>query len=125
MFRVHGPNLLGYLRRHAGDDAAADLMQDVFVRAAGSRQRNSLVNPGGFLRRVAKNLLIDRARKRKRDNVVLLPLQEEWDAMSAPEQEHGLHVTDALKEYEQAIRSEEHTSSLQSLMRISTAVFCL
>src|SRR3546814_19890128 len=68
---------------------SADLMQDVFVRAAGSRQRNSLVNPGGFLRRVAKNLLIDRARKRKRDNVVLLPLQEEWDAMSAPEQEHG------------------------------------
>src|SRR3546814_8400479 len=98
MFRVHGPNLLGYLRRHAGDDAAADLMQDVFVRAAGSRQRNSLVNPGGFLRRVAKNLLIDRARKRKRDNVVLLPLQE---------------------------RSEEHTSELQSLMRISYAVFCL
>src|SRR3546814_17284114 len=65
MFRVHGPNLLGYLRRHAGDDAAADLMQDVFVRAAGSRQRNSLVNPGGFLRRVAKNLLIARSDKRR------------------------------------------------------------
>ncbi|WP_454890259.1 RNA polymerase sigma factor [Sphingopyxis chilensis] len=117
MFRVHGPNLLGYLRRHAGDDAAADLMQDVFVRAAGSRQRNSLVNPGGFLRRVAKNLLIDRARKRKRDNVVLLPLQEEWDAMSAPEQEHGLHVTDALKEYEQAIRTMPEKTRRVFLMR--------
>src|SRR3546814_3604182 len=94
-------------------------MQDVFVRAAGSRQRNSLVNPGGFLRRVAKNLLIDRARKRKRDNVVLLPLQEEWDAMSAPEQEHGLHVTDALKEYEQAIRTmPEKTRRVFQMRRV-------
>src|SRR3546814_16853803 len=89
MFRVHGPNLLGYLRRHAGDDAAADLMQAVFVRAAGSRQRNSLVNPGGFLRRVAKNLLLDRPRKRKRDHAVLLPLQADRDAMSPPAQEPG------------------------------------
>src|SRR3546814_10551569 len=92
-------------------------MQDVFVRAAGSRQRNSLVNPGGFLRRVAKNLLIDRARKRKRDNVVLLPLQEEWDAMTAPEQEHGLHVNDALIEYAQVIRTMPEKTTSDFLMR--------
>src|SRR3546814_4860801 len=73
MFRVHGPNLLGYLRRHAGDDAAADLMQDVFVRAAGSRQRNSLVNPGGFLRRVAKNLLIDRTEEHTYELPAIMP----------------------------------------------------
>src|SRR3546814_9728083 len=30
-----------------------------------------------------------------------------------------------LEEYERSIRSEEHTSELQSLMRISYAVFCL
>src|SRR3546814_10156485 len=30
-----------------------------------------------------------------------------------------------LLRYEQALRSEEHTSELQSLMRISYAVFCL
>src|SRR3546814_10320605 len=31
----------------------------------------------------------------------------------------------ALLEFDQAARSEEHTSELQSLMRISYAVFCL
>src|SRR3546814_10254449 len=30
-----------------------------------------------------------------------------------------------LKHYREAVRSEEHTSELQSLMRISYAVFCL
>src|SRR3546814_8859288 len=36
------------------------------------------------------------------------------------------HVVDAdLKSYFDTIRSEEHTSELQSLMRISYAVFCL
>src|SRR3546814_7926743 len=32
---------------------------------------------------------------------------------------------DVLRRYRKAIRSEEHTSELQSLMRISYAVFCL
>src|SRR3546814_521735 len=45
------------------------------------------------------------------------PPQEEWDAMSAPEQEHGLHVTDALKEYEQAIRTMPEKTRRVFLMR--------
>lgn len=105
MFRAQGPSLLRYLRRHAGEDAAADLMQDVFVRAAGSGQRNRLVNPGGFLCRIAQNLLKDRARKRKRDNVVLFPLHEERDAASAPEQEHELEANDLLRTYEKAVEA--------------------
>src|SRR3546814_17224469 len=37
--------------------------------------------------------------------------------MSAPEQEHGLHVTDALKEYEQAIRTMPEKPRRVFLMR--------
>src|SRR3546814_1916254 len=33
--------------------------------------------------------------------------------------------TDLLRRYQKEMRSEEHTSELQSLMRISYAVFCL
>src|SRR3546814_5232436 len=36
---------------------------------------------------------------------------------------HG--ITRALIDYDETLRSEEHTSELQSLMRISYAVFCL
>lgn len=54
----------------------------------GPSEGGASLNPGGFLRRAAQNLLIDRARERKRDNVVLLPLEEERDTASAPEQEH-------------------------------------
>lgn len=115
-FRAHSSELLRYLRRHAGDDAA-DIMQDVFARAAGSPQRNKILNPGGFLRRVAQNLLIDRARKRKRDNVVLFPLQEERDAISPPEQEHRLQARDLLRAYEQAVEAMPEKTRRVFLMR--------
>lgn len=117
IYRAHGPGLLSYLRRHAGNDAASDLMQDVFVRLAGSPRRHGLANPGGFLRRIAQNLLIDRARKHKRDNVVLFPLQEEHDAASAPEQEHGLAATDLLRTYEQAVEAMPEKTRRVFLLR--------
>src|SRR3546814_6115776 len=37
----------------------------------------------------------------------------------------GVHDRAALAQYFDILRSEEHTSELQSLMRISYAVFCL
>src|SRR3546814_2346776 len=46
------------------------------------------------------------------------------DAIRWMTDQRGLPFIDAVKELAQA-RSEEHTSELQSLMRISYAVFCL
>ena len=117
MYRAHGPGLLSYLRRYAGNDAASDLLHDVFVRLAGSPRRHGLANPGGFLRRIAQNLLIDRARKHKRDNVVLFPLQEEHDAASAPEQEHALAAKDLLRTYEQAVEAMPEKTRRVFLLR--------
>lgn len=117
IYRAHGPGLLSYLRRYAGNDAASDLMHDVFVRLAGSPRRDGLANPGGFLRRIAQNLLIDRARKHKRDNVVLFPLQEEHDAASAPEQENGLAANDLLRTYERAVEAMPEKTRRVFLLR--------
>ena len=117
IYRAHGPGLLSYLRRYAGNDAAADLMHDVFVRLAGSPRRHGLANPGGFLRRIAQNLLIDRARKHKRDNVVLFPLQEDHDAVSAPEQENRLAAKDLLRTYEQAVEAMPEKTRRVFLLR--------
>src|SRR3546814_10119482 len=44
---------------------------------------------------------------------------------AAPRREQGIEVDRIGDRAELAVRSEEHTSELQSLMRISYAVFCL
>src|SRR3546814_6571921 len=44
---------------------------------------------------------------------------------SASARKHGLTAGQSPDAVQQQIRSEEHTSELQSLMRISYAVFCL
>src|SRR3546814_4697844 len=51
---------------------------------------------------------------------------EEADAVVACHEQVGIHVgIDVAPRAARAARSEEHTSELQSLMRISYAVFCL
>ncbi|WP_369801432.1 RNA polymerase sigma factor [Novosphingobium sp. Fuku2-ISO-50] len=102
-FRNEGPSLLRYLGRRAGYDAAPDMLQEVFVRAAGSAQVGRLNNPAAFLRRVARNLLIDRSRRRGADDVIVFPLDEEQHAASLPEQEHHLEARDLMRLYEGAV----------------------
>src|SRR3546814_966111 len=48
-----------------------------------------------------------------------------WVALRANDTPTAKHVSENLGQVEQVERSEEHTSELQSLMRISYAVFCL
>nr|WP_082703716.1 sigma-70 family RNA polymerase sigma factor [Novosphingobium sp. Fuku2-ISO-50] len=95
--------MLRYLGRRAGYDAAPDMLQEVFVRAAGSAQVGRLNNPAAFLRRVARNLLIDRSRRRGADDVIVFPLDEEQHAASLPEQEHHLEARDLMRLYEGAV----------------------
>lgn len=102
-FRTERDRLVRYLGRRAGRDQAQDLAQEVFARAAGSSQAAQLANPAGFLRRIARNLLIDRSRQSKRTNVLLFPLDEERDLAAAPQQEWGLAAGDLLKLYERAV----------------------
>src|SRR3546814_8613064 len=78
-------------------------MQEVFLRAAGSEQRHRLANPAAFLQRIARNLLINRAVSSRRNKVVLLPLHEEDDLASPPEQELAMEAADLLRLYERAV----------------------
>ena len=78
-------------------------MQEVFARAAGSEQRHQLVNPGGVLRRIAQNLLIDRARRQKAAPAVFFPLREESDMVVPAAQEWNLEAADLLRLYEAAV----------------------
>jgi len=103
VYRTHRSSLFHFLRRKAGPEEAPDLVQEVFARAAGSKQRHHLVNPGGFLRRIAQNLLIDRARRRKSAPIALFSLREESDAVTPATQEWNLEAADLLELYEKAV----------------------
>lgn len=102
VFRAHRLPLFHFLRRKAGPDEAPDLVQEVFARAAGSEQRHQLINPGGFLRRIAQNLLIDRARRRQRAPLHF-PLREDSDGATPAAQEWNIEAADLLRLYESAV----------------------
>lgn len=93
IYRRERAGLLRYLARQAGADAAPDLLHEVFLRAAASPQLFELINPLGFLYRIARNLLIDRAR-RTRCRIELLPILDAHDALSQAEQEHRIEADD-------------------------------
>jgi RNA polymerase sigma factor (sigma-70 family) len=103
IYRTHRTSLFHFLRRKAGSEEAPDLVQEVFARAAGSTQRHQLINPGGFLRRIAQNLLIDRARRQKSARATFFPLREERDGATPAAQEWNLEAADLLRLYETAV----------------------
>lgn len=64
-------------------------MQEVFVRAAANARLYELHNPGGYLCRIAKSVLIDRARRRARQ-IRCIPIGCGNEPESVPCQEDGL-----------------------------------
>ena len=70
---------------------------------SGKRATASPRQPGGFLRRIAQNLLIDRARRRKSAPKALFSLREESDAVTPATQEWNLEAADLLELYEKAV----------------------
>lgn len=93
IFRRERDGLIGYLKKQVGPELACDMAQEVFLRAATSSQLSTLLNPKGFLYCIARNLLIDAAR-RQRCRIVTLPLNEAHDTRCAAEQEHQLEAAD-------------------------------
>lgn len=94
LYRDERAGVLAYLRREVGFEHASDLAQEVFLRAATSAQLNELRNPGGFLRCIARNLVIDFARRRRR-RIVTLPIAEDVDVPCSPDQEDRLLAMEA------------------------------
>ena len=103
VYRTERRELLRYLGRRAGADIASDLVQEVFARALSSRQVDHLDNPAAFIRRIARNLLIDRARRRVTQPVVLFDFDEQYDRVEPPDQTWAIEAADLLHTYEQAV----------------------
>lgn len=102
IYRRERDELLRYLKRQVGQELASDIAQDVFLRASASRQLPELVNPGGYLHRIARNILIDRARRAK-CSIRTLPLLGDGDAACAAEQEQELEADDMRMSFADAL----------------------
>lgn len=102
IFRHERDGLIRYLIGRVGPEQASDIAQEVFLRASTSPQLSCLANPRGFLLCIARNLLIDAAR-RKQCRVVTLPLNEARDTHCAAEQEHELVASDLILCLERAL----------------------
>lgn len=102
-YRTEAKRLQRYLRRKTGDDAASDLVQEVFARTAASRQLTDLLHPGAYLFKVARNLLIERARTRQRHDAVFMPFDEKYDAPCPPEQVEAMEASELMQRYERAL----------------------
>src|SRR3546814_20586108 len=74
--------LLRYFRRRVGRAAAPELVQEAFARMFGCGALERIDNPPAYLTRIARTLLIDRARQKKRDCATVFPLAEKHDAAS-------------------------------------------
>lgn len=91
MFRQERAGLVRYLAKRVGPEFANDLVQDIFLRAATSRQLSTLVNPRAFLHRIAQNLLVDQAR-RQRCKIVTVASAEPVESRCPADQEHQIEA---------------------------------
>ncbi|WP_245978405.1 RNA polymerase sigma factor [Aurantiacibacter xanthus] len=67
LYEAEAPRLWRFFRRRtASPDEAEDLVHETFTRALGQGPRTRVRNPGGYLTRIAQNLLRDRAKIARR-----------------------------------------------------------
>lgn len=81
LYRQHWSAIVGYIRRVCGPGPPdpEDAVQDAFVKYAALAERESIENPPAFLRRTARNFVIDQRRQEtvRRRNQPLLAVSEE------------------------------------------------
>lgn len=103
VYRTERTRLLHFFRRKIGPGDASDLVQETFARVWQSGEFDRLENPQGYLTRTAQNLLIDLARKRKRNAFTICPLDEARDAPLPPHQEWGIRALELRAGYRRAL----------------------
>jgi len=103
LYRAEHGRLLRYFNRKVGPDEAPDLAQEVFIRLLRSGAFERIETPGAYLMRSARNLLIDRARRKTRERGISCPFEDGRDAPVPPEQAWRIEEVDARRIYRRAV----------------------
>lgn len=103
LYRDHAAALRRRLRARLGSsEEANELLHDAFARLLGARPLRGMREPGAFLNRIVRNLLIDRARRRSA-RPVHVTIDSECDSAVPPEQEQALELEQMRRRYKQVI----------------------
>lgn len=102
-YRAENRRVLRYFGKRVGWDAAPDLVQDAFTRVLRSGPFERLENPQAYLTRTARNLLIERTRRRMREQSVFYPLDEGRDVPVRPEQTWQIEAADLRRVYRRTL----------------------
>jgi RNA polymerase sigma-70 factor (ECF subfamily) len=121
LYREEAPRLARYFRRHTrGDEDVPDLVQDSFVRLAALDRSADCKRPAAYLQRIARNLLVDRSRRR-RDRLARLRLDPTAvdGLVMAADQGCGIEHDDVMRLYRQTLYAmPERTRTVFLLHRV-------
>ena len=102
MYREESPRLARYFKvRFRGAEDPDDLVQEIFARLAAGRPFDELQNPKGYLKRILRNLLIDRNRRSR--TAPGLVSMEGVEPTVQPDQAHAIEVTQMRQQYRSAV----------------------
>jgi RNA polymerase sigma factor (sigma-70 family) len=103
LYRDHAPRLRRRLcARVKCRDEANDLVQDAFARLLGARSLSNVRDPGAFLNRIVRNLLIDRSRRLStRSPHVSIGVDAE--VAVAPDQGQAIEVEEMRQRYRELV----------------------
>jgi RNA polymerase sigma-70 factor (ECF subfamily) len=117
--------LLRYFSRKVGPDEAPDLTQEVFIRLLRSGAFERIETPGAYLMRSARNLLIDRARRKMRAQAISCPFKDGRDAPVPPEQTWRIEEVDARRIYRRAVLAmPRQTRRIFLMHRLTDKTYC-
>ncbi|TCM24928.1 RNA polymerase sigma factor [Novosphingobium sp. ST904] len=126
LYRDEAPRLARFFRRRLREtDDAPDLVQEAFARLASFMAREALANPAPYLQRIARNLLFEKTRRRKRSLAPFhLPIGEGDEPAIAPEQEHRIEERDVMRIYQRALDElPEKTRAIFLLHRVDDLTY--
>jgi RNA polymerase sigma-70 factor (ECF subfamily) len=105
LYRDEAPKLRRRLRTRLGSsEEVNDLVHDAFARLMGAEAAERLREPGAFLNRIVRNLLIDRSR-RSSTRPLHVPLDEEALPAVQPAQADGIELEQMRSRYRDIVAS--------------------
>lgn len=103
LYRDHARVLQRRIRAEVGStEDASDIVQEAFSRLVGASSGLSLRNPGAFLNRIVRNLLIDR-RRRNAVRPLMVRLEIDADVAVPPNQGYALELEQMRQRYREIV----------------------